>query len=79
LIYDRDENGYTRGWVKMMKDAIISLASSFSTHRMLQELHFEALYACNEEDMQYFTQRQYRLSLVIHTGTVEEVSFMTTA
>ncbi|NLK87207.1 MAG: glycosyltransferase family 1 protein [Clostridiaceae bacterium] len=52
LYYDRDENGVPRGWVKMMKEAIISLAARFSTHRMLQD-YTENLYvpamkrACN--------------------------------
>ena len=52
LYYDRDENGIPRGWVKMMKESIISLAPYFSTHRMLQD-YTEKLYvpamsnACN--------------------------------
>jgi starch phosphorylase len=37
LYYDRDENGIPRGWVKMMKESITSLAYYFSTHRMLQD------------------------------------------
>ncbi len=37
LYYDRDENGIPRGWVKMMKESIRSLAACFSTHRMLQD------------------------------------------
>jgi starch phosphorylase len=52
LYYDRDENGIPTGWVKMMKESIISLAAYFSTHRMLQD-YTEKLYmpamkkACN--------------------------------
>lgn len=37
LYYERDENGIPKGWVKMMKESIISLAAFFSTHRMLQD------------------------------------------
>jgi len=37
LYYDRDDKGIPRGWVRMMKESIRSLASGFSTHRMLQD------------------------------------------
>jgi len=37
LYYNRDENGIPRGWVKMMKESIRSIAAYFSTHRMLQD------------------------------------------
>lgn len=43
LYYDRDEKGIPKGWVKMMKESIISLAAYFSTHRMLQD-YTEKLY-----------------------------------
>lgn len=43
LYYDRDEDGIPRGWVRMMKESIISLAGRFSTHRMLQD-YTEGLY-----------------------------------
>ncbi|HPV02026.1 MAG TPA: alpha-glucan family phosphorylase [Clostridiales bacterium] len=37
LYYQRDEKGVPRGWVRMMKESIMSLAAYFSTHRMLQD------------------------------------------
>ena len=37
LYYDRDENGVPVKWVKVMKESIKSLASRFSTQRMLQD------------------------------------------
>lgn len=43
LYYQRDEKGIPRGWVRMMKESIMSLAAYFSTHRMLQD-YMEKLY-----------------------------------
>lgn len=37
LFYDRNESGIPVKWVKMMKESIKSLASFFSTQRMVQE------------------------------------------
>ncbi len=37
LYYERDEKDIPKGWVKMMKESIVSLAAYFSTHRMLQD------------------------------------------
>lgn len=37
LYYQRDENGVPTGWVRMMKESIMSLAAFFSTNRMLQD------------------------------------------
>lgn len=37
LYYQRDEKGVPTGWVRMMKESIMSLAAFFSTHRMLQD------------------------------------------
>jgi len=37
LYYQRNEKGIPTGWVRMMKESIMSLAAYFSTHRMLQD------------------------------------------
>jgi starch phosphorylase len=37
LFYTRDKAGIPQGWVKMMKEAIISLAPQFSTRRMIKD------------------------------------------
>jgi len=37
LYYDRNEKGIPVKWVKLMKESVKSLASRFSTHRMLQD------------------------------------------
>jgi len=37
LYYQRNEKGIPTGWVRMMKESIMSLAPYFSTHRMLQD------------------------------------------
>ena len=37
LFYERDLNGIPRGWVKMMKEAIRSIAPIFTTRRMAKE------------------------------------------
>lgn len=37
LFYDRDKIGLPRGWIRMMKASIKSLAGYFNTHRMVRE------------------------------------------
>jgi glycogen phosphorylase len=37
LFYDRDADGLPRGWIKMMKNSIASLAWRFSAHRMVMD------------------------------------------
>ena len=37
LFYHRNEKGVPTGWVKMMKESVVSLAAQYSTHRMVQE------------------------------------------
>ncbi|CAA9488323.1 MAG: Glycogen phosphorylase [uncultured Rubrobacteraceae bacterium] len=37
LFYDRDEKGVPLGWVRMMKEAIQTIAPTFSTQRMVQD------------------------------------------
>lgn len=48
LFYTRDRAGVPQGWVKMMKEAIVTLAPVFSTRRMLKEyterLYLEAMH-----------------------------------
>src|SRR5205823_5623413 len=37
LFYNRSRDGLPRGWVKMMKESISTLAPVFNTNRMVQE------------------------------------------
>ena len=37
LFYERDRTGVPRGWVRMMKDTLMSLAEMYNTHRMVRE------------------------------------------
>jgi len=37
LFYERDDQGLPRGWLKMMRESIRSIAPTFSTARMLKE------------------------------------------
>lgn len=37
LFYDRDEEGIPLGWVRVMKEAISTIAPAFSTQRMVQD------------------------------------------
>jgi starch phosphorylase len=37
LFYTRDERGIPRGWLKVMREAIRTIAPQFSTRRMLKE------------------------------------------
>ena len=37
LFYDRDEEGVPLGWVRVMKEAISTIAPTFSTQRMVQD------------------------------------------
>lgn len=37
LFYDRDGDGVPKGWVQMMKEAIVTSVFEFSTHRMLMD------------------------------------------
>jgi len=37
LFYHRDPDGVPRGWVRVMKEAIRSVAPAFCTRRMLKE------------------------------------------
>ena len=42
--YDRDGDGVPKGWVKMMKEAIVSSVFDFSTHRMLMDYANQAYF-----------------------------------
>lgn len=44
LYYQRDEQSVSKGWVKVMKESICTLAPKFSTHRMVNE-YWNKLYA----------------------------------
>ncbi len=37
LFYERDKIGLPRGWIRMMKESIKSLAAYYNTHRMVRE------------------------------------------
>jgi starch phosphorylase len=37
MFYDRDQDGLPRPWITMMKSAMITGLSEFSTHRMLKD------------------------------------------
>jgi len=45
LYYNRDEFGVPRGWVKLMKESIRSVASRYSADRMVKD-YVNQLYAC---------------------------------
>ncbi|HZK26807.1 MAG TPA: alpha-glucan phosphorylase, partial [Thermoclostridium sp.] len=48
LYYERNENGIPVGWVRMMKNSIISLTPKFSTHRMLEDYTVKFYNPCIE-------------------------------
>ncbi len=48
LYYERNENGIPVGWVRMMKNSIISLTPKFSTNRMLEDYTVEFYNPCTE-------------------------------
>ncbi len=48
LYYDRDEQGIPRGWVKVMKESIRSVASEYSADRMVKD-YCNLLYAPHRE------------------------------
>ena len=39
MFYEREPNGLPRQWIKMMKNAFISIVSHFNTHRMVKEYY----------------------------------------
>ena len=48
LYYDRDEHGIPRGWVKVMKESIRSVASEYGADRMVKD-YCNKLYAPKRE------------------------------
>ncbi|MDO8756421.1 MAG: alpha-glucan family phosphorylase, partial [Elusimicrobiota bacterium] len=48
LYYDRDEHGIPRGWVKVMKESIRSVASEYGADRMVKD-YCDMLYAPKRE------------------------------
>ncbi len=39
MFYDRESDGLPRQWIKMMKNAFVSIVSYFNTHRMVKEYY----------------------------------------
>ena len=48
LYYDRDEHGIPRGWVKVMKESIRTVAQQYGADRMVKD-YCNKLYAPKRE------------------------------
>ena len=50
--YERDGDGIPKGWVRMMKEAIVSSVFEFSTHRMLMDYAIDAYFPLSQAQQQ---------------------------
>jgi starch phosphorylase len=52
LYYDRDRNGVPRSWIRVVKEAIRSVAPIFCTRRMLKE-YAERMYVATAQSLKH--------------------------